>query len=213
MSGLEDRLAAGKAIEHIASVASFFVSRVDTKIDDRLPADSPLRGKAGIANAKLAYDDFLKTFSGERWERLAASGARRQRPLWASTSTKNPAYPKTLYVDNLIGPETINTLPPQTLDALRDHGLPEISITKDLAEARDTHLPGWSDDGISMDEVTHELEVEGIKAFSASIDDLLHTIEERRKIAVRHLGPLAQAVAKRIEALETDSVPSAALGA
>jgi transaldolase len=104
LSGLEDHLAAGHQIHHIASVASFFVSRVDTKIDPKLPEGSPLKGKAAIANAKLAYDEFQKTFSSRRWENLKVKGARVQRPLWASTSTKNPAYPDTIYVDNLIGP-------------------------------------------------------------------------------------------------------------
>src|ERR1700690_3010844 len=100
LQGLEDRTAAGHPINHIASVASFFVSRVDTKVDDGLPKDSPLRGKAAVANAKLAYDEFSKTFSGARWEKLQSLGARLQRPLWASTSTKNPAYPDTIYIDN-----------------------------------------------------------------------------------------------------------------
>src|SRR5512141_848532 len=121
LSGLEDRVAAGHSIDHIASVASFFVSRVDTKIDPRLPDGSDLKGKAAIANAKLAYDQYQQTFAGGRWENLKVKGARVQRPLWASTSTKNPAYPDTLYVDNLIGPETVNTVPPQTLESVRDH--------------------------------------------------------------------------------------------
>ncbi len=122
LSGLEDRLASGQPIDTIASVASFFVSRVDTKVDKKLPEGSPLRGKAAIANAKLAYQEFLKTFQGERWEKLRARGAHLQRPLWASTSTKNPAYPDNLYVDNLIGPDTINTVPPSTLASFKDHG-------------------------------------------------------------------------------------------
>src|ERR1700690_2895028 len=121
LQGLEDRLAGGHEIDNIASVASFFVSRVDSKVDDLLPEGSPLRGKAAVANAKLAYDEFRKTFAGERWENLKAKGANLQRPLWASTSTKNPAYPDTLYIDNLIGPHTINTVPPATLEAVRDH--------------------------------------------------------------------------------------------
>src|SRR5512146_5085 len=121
LSGLEDHLAAGHSVNHIASVASFFVSRVDTKIDATLPDGSDLQGKAAIANAKLAYDEFQKTFASHRWENLKVKGARVQRPLWASTSTKNPAYPDTIYVDNLIGPETVNTVPPATLDAFKDH--------------------------------------------------------------------------------------------
>ncbi len=157
LAGLEDRLAGGHPIDHIASVASFFVSRVDSKVDDRLPKDSPLRGKAAVANAKLAYDEFLKTFAGERWEKLQAHGARLQRPLWASTSTKNPAYPDTLYVDNLIGPHTVNTVPPATLDAVRDHAKTEITITRDVDKARGV-IEQLDAAGISMDQVTQELE-------------------------------------------------------
>jgi transaldolase len=136
LAGLEDRLAAGRPIERIASVASFFVSRVDTKIDDRLPQGSPLRGRAANANAKLAYEQFLRTFAGERWERLKERGARLQRPLWASTSTKNPDYPDTIYIDHLIGPHTVNTVPPKTLEAIRDHGRTDVSITQEVEGAR-----------------------------------------------------------------------------
>src|SRR6266508_449124 len=207
-SGLEDRLAAGHSIQPIASVASFFVSRVDTKVDSKLPEDSPLRGKAAIANAKLAYEQFLKTFSGERWEKLKSKGARLQRPLWASTSTKNPAYPDTMYVDNLIGPDTINTMPQETIDAVLDHGnVSGVTITKDIDRAREelAHLEAM---GISMAVVTQELEEEGVKSFSKSLADLFGTIEERRKNAVSSLGPLADSVSKRINQLEVDSVPA-----
>ncbi len=207
LSGLEDRLASGHPIDTIASVASFFVSRVDTNVDERLPKDSPLRGKVAIANAKLAYEQFLKTFSGDRWEKLKARGARLQRPLWASTSTKNPDYPDTLYVDNLIGPNTVNTLPPKTLDATRDHGKAEVTITRDVDQAHQV-LDQLAAAGISMDEVTDALEEEGIKSFSESVTALLKTIDERRAAAVSALGPLAGAVAKRVAQLETDSVPA-----
>ncbi len=207
MSGLEDRLAAGRSIDHIASVASFFVSRVDTKVDRLLPADSPLRGRAGIANAKLAYEDFRAAFSGGRWDRLLAQGARIQRPLWASTSTKNPAYPDTMYVDNLVGADTVNTLPPHTLEAARDHAVAEISITRGLDGARQT-MSDLERSGILMDDVTRDLELEGVKAFSDSIADLLKTIDRRRLIAVRGLGPLGHVVADRISELDTNSVPS-----
>ena len=207
ISGLEDRVAAGHPIDHIASVASFFVSRVDTKIDDRLPADSPLRGKAAIANAKLAYDEFQKTFSTRRWENLKVKGGRVQRPLWASTSTKNPAYPDTYYVDNLIGPETVNTLPPQTLVAVKDHGVAEVTLTRDLDEAHDA-LEKLNAAGIDMDVVTRELEEEGVKAFSDAFSQLLGTIDKRREAAVSSLGSLADPVSKRIAQLEEDSVPA-----
>src|SRR5215216_2387869 len=207
LSGLEDHLAAGHSIHHIASVASFFVSRVDTKIDPKLPEGSSLSGKAAIANAKLAYDEYEKTFATHRWENLKIKGARVQRPLWASTSTKNPAYPDTIYVDNLIGPETINTVPPQTLEAIRDHGKVEITITRDLDKAQDA-IAQLEAQGISMDVVTQELENEGVKSFADSFTQLLDTIDERRKNAIASLGSLADSVSKRIAQLEAESVPS-----
>lgn len=207
LSGLEDHLAAGHSVEHIASVASFFVSRVDTKIDPRLPAGSPLRGKAAIANAKLAYDLFQKTFVSHRWENLKIRGARVQRPLWASTSTKNPDYPDTIYVDNLIGPETVNTVPPATLEAVRDHGVAEVTLTRDLDQAQDA-LNQLEAAGIAMDVVTQELEDEGVKAFADAFVQLLKTIDERRKNAVSSLGPIADPVSKRVAQLEADSVPA-----
>ena len=205
LKGLEDRLANGHSINHIASVASFFVSRVDSKVDDRLPKDSPLRGKAAVANAKLAYNEFLNIFSGARWERLQNQGARLQRPLWASTSTKNPSYPDTLYIDNLIGPHTVNTVPPATLDAVRDHAKSEITITRDVDQARET-VRQLEVAGISMAQVTQELENEGVKTFADSITSLLNTIDERRKNALAELGPLADPVARRVHQLDTDSV-------
>ncbi|RPJ16727.1 MAG: transaldolase, partial [Chloroflexi bacterium] len=189
------------------SVASFFVSRVDTKIDPKLPEGSPLRGKAAVANAKLAYDQYQKIFASHRWEKLKVKGARVQRPLWASTSTKNPAYPDTIYVDNLIGPETINTVPPVTLEAIRDHGIAEVTLTRDLDQARDA-INQIEAAGISMDVVTQELEDEGVKAFADAFTQLLKTIDERRQNAVSSLGPLADSVSKRIAQLETDSVPA-----
>jgi transaldolase/glucose-6-phosphate isomerase len=207
LSGLEDRANAGHPIDHIASVASFFVSRVDTKIDPKLPEASPLRGKAAIANAKLAYDQFQQTFAGRRWENLKVKGARVQRPLWASTSTKNPAYPDTIYLDNLIGPETVNTVPPATLEAFRDHGVAAMTLSRDVEKAQEAiqHLEAA---GISMDVVTQELEDEGVKAFAEAFEQLLKTIDERRKSAVSSLGPVADSVSKRIAQLEADSVPA-----
>jgi transaldolase / glucose-6-phosphate isomerase len=207
MAGLEDRLATGQSIDHIASVASFFVSRVDSKVDQRLPEDSPVRGKAAIANAKLAYEDFLKTFAGPRWDSLRARGARIQRPLWASTSTKNPAYPDTMYVDSLIGHDTINTVPPLTLDAFREHGRPEISVTRGLDEARDD-IARLEQAGIKMDEVTHELEIEGVQIFSNSMAELINSIDAKRKAAVGTLGVLMDPVARRIASLEAESIQS-----
>src|SRR5271157_973578 len=207
LSGLEDHLAAGHSIDHIASVASFFVSRVDTKIDPKLPDGSPLRGQAAIANAKLAYDEFTKTFVGRRWENLKVKGARVQRPLWASTSTKNPAYPDTIYLDNLIGAETVNTVPPATLDAFRDHGVPAVTLTRDLDKSQKA-LAQLEATGISMDQVTQELEDEGVKAFADAFSQLLATIDARRKTAASALGPLSAPISTRISQLQADSVPA-----
>ncbi len=189
--GLEDRAKAGKPIDRIASVASFFVSRVDVNIDSRLdklsaahPADAvrytALKGKAAVANAKLAYAQFEEKFAGPRWEALAGAGARVQRPLWASTSTKNPDYPDLIYVDTLIGPHTVNTMPPQTLEAFKDHGTPMRTVDHDLAGARGA-LAALAQAGIDMAAVTEELETDGVKKFADSFVDLLKTIDERRK--------------------------------
>ena len=207
LSGLEDHIAAGHSVGHIASVASFFVSRVDSKIDPRLPDGSELKGKAAIANAKLAYDAYEQTFSTRRWENLKIKGARVQRPLWASTSTKNPAYPDTIYVDNLIGPDTVNTVPPATLDAFRDHGVAEVTITRELEQAKQA-LKQLEEMGISMEVVTQELEEEGVKAFADAFAQLLKTIDERRITAESLLGPIAESVSKRIAQLEADAVPA-----
>lgn len=207
LGGLEDRLAGGHSIDHLSSVASFFVSRVDTKVDPLLPKDSPLHGQIAIANAKLAYDDFLRKFSGDRWEKLKAAGARLQRPLWASTSTKNPAYKDTLYVDNLVGPNTVNTVPPQTLDAARDHAVTRVTVTENVDQARDA-IAQLERLGISMDRVTDELEQEGVEAFEKSVTDLLGTIDHRRQDAVAALGPLQAAVASRMARFDAESVPA-----
>jgi transaldolase/glucose-6-phosphate isomerase len=207
LSGLEDRVNAKQSIDHIASVASFFVSRVDSKIDPKLPDGSPLKGKAAIANAKLAYDEYHKTFAGRRWENVKVKGARVQRPLWASTSTKNPAYPDTMYMDSLIGPETVNTVPPATLEAFKDHGKAEMTLMRDLDRAQD-EINQLEAAGISMDVVTQELEDEGVKAFEDAFAHLLATIDERRKNAASSLGPLADSVSKRLSQLEADSAPA-----
>jgi transaldolase len=138
LRGLEERLSDGNGIADITSVASFFVSRIDTKVDERLPEGSPLRGRIAVANAKRAYADVFKTaFSGERWERLAAAGGNLQRPLWASTGVKNPAYSPTVYIDELIGRHTVTTVPDATLDAFRENGTPgPDTIERGLDEAR-----------------------------------------------------------------------------
>jgi transaldolase / glucose-6-phosphate isomerase len=212
LAGLEERLTAGLEVRQIASVASFFVSRMDTKVDALLDsigsADAKvLRGKAAIAYTKLAYDEFLKVFRGERFTRYKAAGCSVQRPLWASTSTKNPAYPDTLYVDALIGPGTVNTVPPQTLEAFREHGKAEVTILDDLDGAHQT-LSDLEDLGISMDKVTAELEIEGVKSFSDAFISMLRAIEERRSTAVSALGPLAAAVKRRVASLIADAGPA-----
>ncbi len=191
LSGLEDRLTAGQTLDQIASVASFFVSRIDTKVDRLLGAiiqagksDSSraraLLGKLAVANARLAYQDFRKVFDSKRFSVLQASGARLQRPLWASTSTKNPAYEDTLYLDSLIGSHTVNTVPPQTLDAFRDHGKAGLTIERDLDAARGAFVEAAAL-GVDMEQVTQELEDEGVQAFADAFSSLLGTIEKRRQ--------------------------------
>jgi transaldolase len=183
LKGLEQRLAAGEPIDHVASVASFFVSRIDSHIDARLGDQSDLEGKVAIANAKVAYAAHKEIFSGQRWEALEASGAQVQRALWASTSTKNPDFPDTLYVDQLIGPRTVNTVPPKTLQAYADHGTAELTLEKDLADARSVFVE-LDALGISMEEVTQELEDAGVKSFADAFTHLLESVEQRRLAAV-----------------------------
>ena len=207
LTGIETRLAAGLPVDHIASVASFFVSRMDTKVDPLLPEGSPLRGKTAVAYTKLAYEEFGRIFTGERFTRLQTSGCRLQRPLWASTSTKNPAYPDTYYVNSLIGPNTVDTVPPQTLEAFRDHGVVEPTLVANLDEARSV-IEQVEQQGISMDKVTAELEDEGVKTFSDSFVAMLKTIEDRRSAAVRALGPLADPVKGRVASLISEGTPA-----
>ncbi len=195
LKGLEQRVAAGLPIDSLASVASFFVSRVDTNIDKRLQAqldsDSAhadiartLFGKAAIANARLAYAEYKKVFTSERFLKLKAHGARVQRPLWASTSTKNPAYRDVMYVEELIGPDTVNTVPPQTLTAFLDHGQVRSSLEKDLPGATKV-IADLEAIGISMDEVTYELEVEGVKSFADAFTVLLDAIKAKTAATVQ----------------------------
>ena len=206
LAGLEDRAARNEPINMVASVASFFVSRVDTKIDPRLPEVSALRGKAAIANAKLAYGAYEAIFTSPRFVTLKDRfHARVQRPLWASTGTKNPAYSDTIYVDTLIGPDTVNTVPPATLDAFRDHGNASLTIKSGVEEAK-TVFAELEAAGISMQQVTQELEDEGVKSFAEAFKTLLDAIESRRKTAVDSIKPLADAVSSRLDALDADSV-------
>lgn len=191
LRGLERRVGAGQPVHQIASVASFFVSRIDTEADKRLDARAAaappeqaealraLRGKVAVANAKLAYRLFQETFGGARWKALASRGARVQRPLWASTSTKNPAYPDLLYVETLVGRDTVNTLPPQTIEALRDHGriVPDAVIQGvDDAERVVAALTGL---GLSLDAITQTVLDSGVQLFADSFNQLMHAIASR----------------------------------
>jgi transaldolase len=181
LSGLERRLDAGESIERSASVASFFVSRVDTKVDAALEelGREDLRGRAAVANAKLAYVAFQEIFSGERWQRLEDAGARVQRPLWASTSTKNPDYSDTLYVDELIGPHTVNTMPDATIEAARDHATPERTIDRDVDDDRRL-IDELREIGVDLDDIVlRQLVDEGVKAFGEAYESLLETLREK----------------------------------
>jgi len=178
--GLEKLADANVDFSRVASVASFFVSRVDGKVDPKLVdlGNSELQGKIAIANAKMAYHRFGEIFSGPRWEKLAAQGARVQRPLWGSTSTKNPDYPDTLYVDTLMGPHTVNTVPPETLDAFLDHGCAARTVDADVEEARQ-HLARLAELGIDLGDVTTQLMGEGVDAFADSFDELMSGIADK----------------------------------
>jgi transaldolase len=183
ISGLEALAASGGDLSRVHSVASFFVSRVDTEVDREIDAKGdpkilPLRGKAAVAQAKLAYQQFLERFSGSRWDALASKGAHRQRPLWASTSTKNPAYPDLLYVDSLIGPDTVNTMPDATIADFLDHGTVSRTVDQAVDQARG-ELDALAAAGIDMSQVSAKLEDEGVAAFSKSYDELLQALEDK----------------------------------
>ncbi len=190
LRGLEALVAAGREAElpRVASVASFFVSRVDTEVDRRLetlaggeggdPAVLALRGTAAVAQAQTAYQHFHRTFAGDRWEALRAKGARVQRPLWASTSTKNPGYSDLLYVDNLIGPATVNTMPEPTLRAFEDHGILKRTVDADPDEAAAV-LARLADAGIDMLDVEQTLEDEGVHSFAKSFEELLQSLTDK----------------------------------
>ena len=181
VEGLEKRAARGEAIDRIASVASFFVSRIDTKIDDAIDAGTggdaakALKGKVAIANAKMAYQWYLDFIASDRWKALADKGAMPQRLLWASTGTKNPDYPDTLYLDTLIGKDTVNTVPPKTLDAFRDHGTAADTLASDPADARYV-LDEAERLGLDLEGVTATLVEEGVASFAKAFDDLLGAI-------------------------------------
>src|SRR5579859_3510672 len=227
LSGLEAFAAGGGDLRKVASVASFFVSRVDTKVDkilaEKIEASSDpaqkrslerLYGKAAIANSKLAYERYQKLFSGPRWERLKRAGARTQRCLWASTSTKDPRYPDTYYVEELIGPETVDTIPPATLAAFREHGEVRRSIDENVELAK-RQLKQLAEAGVDLDQVTRELEVEGVEAFTKSFETLVDTLrKESQKIKAGKgprqwysLGPLQPKVDARVAQLQKEDAP------
>ena len=190
VAGAEAFAKSGGDVSRLASVASFFVSRIDSLIDGKLgdkikKSNSAseqtelrgLQGKVAVANAKMAYEIYKRVFSGPRWKALAAKGAQTQRVLWASTSTKNPAYPDTMYVDDLIGPDTVNTIPPATLDAFREHGHPKLTLETDLDGAHET-MQTLEKVGVSMKAATDELTADGVKQFADAFDKLLAAVKE-----------------------------------
>jgi len=184
ISALEKRAAKVYDLHHIASVASFFVSRIDVKVDEMLgeigtPEAKELKGKIGIANAKMAYQHFKKAFSGKRWDFLADKGARLQRVLYGSTSTKNPEYSDVMYVDGLIGKHTVNTIPPKTLEAFMDHGVVALTLERNLDQARE-QLNQLEKLGINLDDVTRDLLDEGVEKFVKPYDKLIETIAEKQ---------------------------------
>ena len=225
ISGLEQRQASGGALDHVASVASVFVSRVDTSIDSQLEFRARrstdekekamltgLLGKAAIANIKLLYQRFRETFSSERFEKLRAAGAQVQRPLWASTGTKNPAYPDTLYVDELIAPNTVNTVPPATYTAVRDHGKSAVTIDKDIEGARAT-IAKLGELGIDLKQVTQQLQDEGVAQFMASFDTMTGSITAKQAAITSgvlermksELGSYMDDVKATLKKMETES--------
>jgi transaldolase/glucose-6-phosphate isomerase len=194
MAGLEELVRAGGDAACLASVASFFVSRIDTAVDTLLSASlkaasgaqerdvlAGLMGKTAVANAKQAYQRFLRLFGGPRWKALAAKGARPQRLLWASTGTKNPAYSDVKYVEELIGPDTVNTMPPATLAAFRDHGRVRASLTEGLAQS-DATMQELARTGVSMANVTAKLLDDGVRLFAEAFDGLLRAVDQHKRM-------------------------------
>jgi transaldolase / glucose-6-phosphate isomerase len=190
IAGVEQLAARGGDVSRIASVASFFISRIDSSVDsilaarlktakdDREKADlQSLLGKVAIANGKQTYQGYLKIFGSDRWKKLAAKGAQTQRVLWASTSTKNPSYSDVMYVEELIGPDTVNTIPPATFDAFRDHGHPRASLTEDVESANRT-MQTLARVGISIEEVTDKLTDDGVRLFAEAFDKLLKAVDK-----------------------------------
>ncbi len=218
IQGIESRVKQNLPVDGIASVASFFVSRVDSKIDGLLNAKikagesskiiEPLLGKAAVANAAVAYSVFEDLMKQPRVEALLQEGCQMQRPLWASTSTKNPDYSDLLYVDTLIAPHTVNTVPPQTLEAIRVHGNPSASSIKEAQRTENEILTKLEEIGISLDKVTSELEEEGVRSFANSFTSLLETINERKSGFLKELGDLHPFILERLDKFSSDSIVS-----
>src|SRR3954470_14084 len=212
IAGLEDFVAKGGDPHKVASVASFFVSRIDTLVDETLDksiaatsdaADkqklAALKGKIAIANAKLAYQAYQRMFGDERWQRLAQKGAQTQRLLWASTGTKNPSYSDVLYVEELIGPDTVNTMPPATMDAFRDHGTPRASLDEDVADAQAV-MDTLSKAGISINEITARLVEDGVKLFADAADQLYAAVQKKRRTVLgSNLNTMSYKLPKELE--------------
>ena len=218
IAGLEDFVAKGGDPHKVASVASFFVSRIDTLVDEALDKRiaatsdaagkqklSALKGRIAIANAKLAYQAYQRIFGNERWQRLAQKGAQTQRLLWASTGTKNPSYSDVLYVEELIGPDTVNTMPPATMDAFRDHGTPRASLEEDVADAQAV-MDALSQAGISIDEITARLVEDGVKLFADAADQLYAAVQKKRRTV---LGSKLDAMSYKLPKELDDGVKAA----
>jgi transaldolase/glucose-6-phosphate isomerase len=216
LQGLAKRLEAGEDISHIASVGSFFVSRLENKADGRLQKiidqggenaekAKSLLGKIAVENTRLAYQDYEAFFSSDRFKKLAEAGAMKQRPLWASTSTKNPNYSDIKYVESLVAENSVNTVPPETLDAFIDHGDPEITIYDDLDQA-EKDFKALAELGISIDEITKELEDEGVQKFAESFNKLLAVIEDQKNKFRKNLGSLAEKIPTEVEAFKSYDV-------
>ena len=194
LAGLELRMLAGESLDGVASVASFFVSRIDTAVDKLLPDGPALRGKAGIANCKVAYAVFQQIFAQPRFVLLAGHGGRVQKFLCASTSVKNPEYRDVMYMEELIGPDTIDTVPPAALEAFRDHGHARLSITEELADA-EQHLAALADAGIDLSAVCRDLQCAGVDAFAQSFHHLMDSLASKREEILARLHRGAQASA------------------
>jgi transaldolase len=180
VDAISERAAAGEDVSAISSVASFFVSRIDAKADALLDEGSPLRGTIAVANAKLAYADVFKpVFSSRRWRQLRSAGANVQRPLWASTGTKDPSYRTTLYIEELIGPDTVTTVPDATIDAFRTDGAVAPTLTAGIEEARE-RLASLAEQGVDLDEITAALERDGVEQFARAYKDMIAAIAEKR---------------------------------